>query len=260
MSFLGHLEVLRWHLMRSVIAIFIFTIAAALLMKSYIFPEIIIAPTKLNFWTYQQLCELSNLLNTDALCIKKLGFTIQSRKLPAQFTTHIRASLVIGFIAAFPYVFWEIWRFIKPALYTKEQIMAKSTVFFVSLLFFMGVAFGYYLILPLSLNFLGNYQLDPNILNEIDLGNYISTIISIILAAGIMFQLPMLSLFFSKIGLLTPQFLMNYRKHSVVVILFISAILTPPDVASQLLLSVPLFLLYEVSIQISKYVTKNNKI
>lgn len=260
MSFLDHLEVLRWHLVRSGIAILSITIIAFFTMIDYIFQPIIMAPSKLNFWTYQKMCELSTFLNTDVLCVTKLGFEIQSRKLTAQFMTHITASLVIGLVISFPYLFWEIWRFIKPALYSKEQKMAKGTVFFVSFLFFTGVLFGYYIILPLSLNFLGNYQLDPTILNEIDLSNYLSTIISIVLAAGVMFQMPMFSYFFSKIGVLHPQMMMNYRKHAVVVIFFIAAVLTPPDIASQILLGLPLILLYEISIQISKVVTSKNNV
>lgn len=258
MSFLDHLEVLRWHLIRSFIAIAIFTIIAFVTMVDYIFPHVIVAPSKINFWTFQKMCDLSHYIGSDVLCIEKLGFTVQSRTLHGQFLTHITASLVIGFIASFPYLFWEVWRFIKPAMYQKERNTAKGTVFFVSLLFFIGVGFGYYIILPLSLNFLGNYQLSKEIINEIDLSNYLSTIISIVLSAGLMFQLPMFSYFFSKIGVITPQFLMNYRKHAIVVIFFLAALLTPPDIASQLLLGLPLILLYEISIQISKVVTSKN--
>ncbi len=258
MSFLDHLEVLRWHLIRSFIAIGIFTIIAFITMIDYVFPHVIMAPSKIDFWTFQQMCDLSNYLGSDVLCFDKLGFEVRSRKLHTQFLTHITASIVIGFITAFPYLFWEVWRFIKPALYQKERNTAKGTVFFVSILFFMGVAFGYYIILPLSLRFLGNYQLSQEIANEIDLSNYLSTMISIVLSAGLMFQLPVFTYFFSKIGVLTPQFLINYRKHAIVAIFFIAAILTPPDIASQLLLGFPLILLYEISIQISKVVTSKN--
>lgn len=254
MSFLEHLEVLRWHLFRSIIAVFSLTIIAFITMVDYIFPLVIMAPAKLNFWTYKKMCELGNALHIDVLCINQLGFTIQSRQLTTQFMTHITASLVIGFVVSFPYVFWEGWRFIKPAMYRKEQSTAKGTVLVVSFLFFAGVLFGYYIILPLSLNFLGNYQLDPSILNEIDLSNYLSTIVSIVLSAGLMFQMPVFSYFFSKIGVLNPQLMINYRRHAIVVIFFISAVLTPPDVASQVLLGTPLILLYEISIQISKFV------
>jgi len=173
-----------------------------------------------------------------------------------QFTMHISSSIVIGFIGAFPYVFWEIWRFVKPALYSKEKKIARGAVFFVSLLFLTGILFGYYVVSPLSINFLANYQLDPSIINEFDITSYVTTVSMLVLTCGIMFQLPIMVYFLSKAGIVTPATMRKYRRHALIGTLIVSAIITPPDVISQLLIAVPLFLLYEISIYISKLVVK----
>jgi sec-independent protein translocase protein TatC len=171
-----------------------------------------------------------------------------------QFMMHITSSFIAGFICAFPYVCWEIWRFIKPGLFLKEKNATTGIVFYVTALFVMGVLFGYYVISPLSINFLANYQLDPSILNQFDITSYISTLIMMVLASGLMFQLPMVIWVLTKIGLITPSFMRQYRKHAVMVILIIAAVITPsPDIFSQLLVAVPLYILYEASIFISAY-------
>ena len=174
MSFVDHLEELRWHLIRSVIAIGIFTIAAFACMP-YIFHHIILAPSRTDFWTYQMLCKLS-----PSLCIDKIDFTLQSRNMSGQFTMHILASIVAGLVVAFPYVFWEIWKFIKPALHTSEKKYTAGTVLAVTTLFFLGVLFGYFIIAPLSINFLANYKLDESIVNQFDITSYMSTLLSLI--------------------------------------------------------------------------------
>jgi sec-independent protein translocase protein TatC len=176
-----------------------------------------------------------------------------------QFSTHIMVSIVAGFIVAFPYVFWEIWRFIKPALHSNEKKHARGAVFFSSLLFLTGVLFGYFVIVPLSVHFLGNYSVSEQVLNQINLGSYISTVTSVVLAAGIIFELPVIIFFLSKAGLVTPSFLRKYRKHAIVLILILAAIITPPDVFSQILVSLPLILLYEIGILISKRITAKDK-
>jgi len=176
-----------------------------------------------------------------------------------QFTNHIFISVMAGFIIAFPYVFWEIWRFIKPALYTKESKHAKGVVFFSSILFIAGILFGYYVIAPLAVNFLGSYQVSEIVANQINLGSYISTVASISLACGLVFELPILTYFLTKVGLLTPQFMKTYRKHALVIILILAAVITPPDVISQVLVALPLLLLYEVSILVSKIVIKKQQ-
>ena len=259
MSFLDHLEALRYHLLRSIAAILILSVIA-FLAKSIVFGKIILGPSKPDFLTYRLLCDLGNYLGISALCIDELPFTIQSRQMTGQFTMHMTSSIVVGFIASFPYVFWEIWRFISPGLYDKEKNAARGAVAFVSLLFLAGAAFGYYVLSPLSINFLANYQLDPTILNEFDITSYVTTLTMLVLASAIMFQLPVVVYFLSMSGLVTSKMLKDYRRHSVVVILVLSAVITPPDVISQLLIAMPILVLYEVGIGIAKRLEKKRAI
>ena len=257
MSFLDHLEELRWHIVRSLIAILVFAVGA-FVAKKIIFHDIILGPSRPDFWTYRMLCKASELINTNVLCIEELPFIIQSRQMTGQFMMHITSSFVIGLILAFPYAFWEMWRFIKPGLYDKEKNVAQGAVFFVSLLFGLGVLFGYFVVSPISINFLSNYQLDPSISNEFDIVSYVSTISMLVLACAIMFQLPIVVYFLTKAGIVTPSILKTYRKHAIIIILVISAIITPPDVVSQVLIALPLLILYQISIFISKNVIKND--
>jgi len=250
MSFLDHLEALRWHLFRSVSAILIFTVIA-FIAKSVVFGIVILGPSKVDFVTYRWFCNLSDYFGIPALCIDELPFTIQSRQMTGQFSMHMTSSLVVGFIVAFPYVFWEVWRFISPGLYDQERNAARGAVFFVSFLFFLGAAFGYFLLAPLSINFLSNYQLDPTILNEFDITSYVSTLTMLVLASAIMFQLPVVVYFLAMSGLVTSTMLKSYRRHSIVVILILAAIITPPDVISQVLIAMPILVLYEAGIIIA---------
>ncbi len=251
MGFLDHLEVLRWHLVRSFSAIIILAIVAFIFYE-IIFDIIILAPKTPEFVTNKLLCEFGNFINVKTLCINSQPFQVININMAGQFSTHIMVSLVAGFLIAFPYVFWEIWRFIRPALYSNEQKHARGAVFFSSLLFFMGVLFGYFIIVPLSVHFLGGYSISNQVLNQINLGSYISTVTSVVMAAGIIFELPIVIYFLSKAGLITPPILKKYRRHSLVIILALSAIITPPDVFSQVLVALPLVILYEVGIRISK--------
>lgn len=255
MSFLDHLEALRWHVVRSSAAILIFTILA-FLAKSFVFGIVILGPSKIDFITYRLFCDLGSYLGVDALCIEKLPFTLQSREMTSQFSMHMTSSMVVGFIVAFPYIFWEVWRFISPGLYDKERNAARGAVFFVSFLFFLGASFGYFILSPLSINFLANYQLDASIVNEFDISSYISTLTMLVLASAIMFQLPVVVYFLSKSGLVTSHMLISYRRHSIVVILILSAIITPPDVISQVLIAMPILVLYEAGIWIAKRLEK----
>jgi sec-independent protein translocase protein TatC len=250
MSFLDHLEALRWHLFRSVSAILIFTVIA-FIAKSFVFGIVILGPSKVDFVTYRWLCDLSDFFGIAALCIEELPFTIQSRQMTGQFSMHVTSSIVVGFIVSFPYVFWEVWRFISPGLYDQEKNAARGAVFFVSMLFFLGAAFGYFILSPLSINFLSNYQLDPSILNEFDISSYVSTLTMLVLASAIMFQLPVVVYFLAMSGLVTSGMLKSYRRHSIVVILILAAIITPPDVISQILIAMPILVLYEAGIQIA---------
>ncbi|WP_194775999.1 twin-arginine translocase subunit TatC [Pararhodonellum marinum] len=258
MSFLDHLEQLRWHLLRSIAAVFVFSLMA-FLSKSFVFGQVILGPSKVEFVTYRTLCKLSDWLSIEALCIDQLPFIIQSRQMTGQFSMHLSSSLVIGLIAAFPYLFWEIWRFISPGLYDQERNAARGAVFFVSLLFFLGAAFGYFILAPLSINFLSNYQLDPSILNEFDIISYVSTLTMLVLASAIMFQLPVVIYFLSMSGLVTAAMLRSYRRHAIVFILIIAAVITPPDVISQVLIAMPILVLYEAGIMIAKRLEKRKK-
>ena len=188
MSFIDHLEELRWHIIRSLLAILVFAIIA-FASKDIVFGIILLGPSKSDFWTYTALCNLGKQIGVSAFCIEELPFIIQSRQMAGQFMMHISSSFVIGIIFAFPYAFWEFWRFISPGLYLNEKKAARGATFYVSFLFFIGVIFGYFILTPISINFLANYQIDPSILNEFDIISYVSTITTLVLASGILFQL-----------------------------------------------------------------------
>ncbi len=253
MSFLDHLEELRWHLLRSLAAVIVFVIIGIFANK-FIFENIIFALSKPNFITYRLLCQLS-----EATCIDKLGFTLQSTSTTGQFTMYIASLFVFGLICAFPYIIWEVWRFIKPGLYDKEQKGTQGAVVFISVLFIAGITFGYFVLAPLSINFLANFQISPEIKNEFNIVSYVSTVVMLVLGCGIIFQLPVAIYFFSKVGLVTPKLLRQYRRHAVVVILLVSGIITPPDIMSQIVISLPVLLLYELGIFISAWVWKMKK-
>lgn len=250
-SFLDHLEILRWHLIRSAAAILVFT-TLAFIFPEFLFDKIILASKSPDFPTYKFFCWLSETLHFgEALCIKEAPFELMNIKMSGQFSTHIVSSLVAGFVCAFPYVFWEIWRFIKPALHGSEKKYSRGVVFYTSLLFILGVLFGYYAVAPLSVQFLGNYQVSSQVVNQINLNSFISTVTTVCLANGIVFLLPILIYFLSKLGLISPEFLRQYRKHSLVILMILAAIITPPDIMSLILVTFPLMLLYELSIKVS---------
>jgi sec-independent protein translocase protein TatC len=258
MSFLEHLEELRWHIVRSAGTIFLFAIIAFVL-KGFIFDTIILSPKSADFWTNRMFSQLADLVGSEALRINQAHLNLISIKMADQFMMHIMISIIAGFIVASPVVFYEFWRFIKPALYDKEKKHAGGAVFFTSVLFMMGVLFGYYLIVPLSIHFLGSYSVSEEVVNQINTRSYISTVTSISLAAGIVFLIPIFSYFLSKVGILTPQFMKTYRKHSYVVMLLLSAVITPPDIFSQVMVCFPLVFLYEIGIMISRYVVKKRE-
>lgn len=256
MSFLEHLEELRWHLIRSLLAIVLFAIAA-FVFHNIIFDHIILAPKSPDFWTNRWMCKIgTDIFSTKKLCINTIDLNIINIKMAGQFSTHIMVSLVAGLLIAFPYVFYQFWSFVRPALYESEKRHSKGAVFFTSVLFLMGVLFGYYLIIPLSVHFLGSYNVSGQVTNQINLGSYISTVTSVALASGIIFELPVFIYFLSKAGLITADFLKRYRRHSIVIILLLSAIITPPDIFSQVLVALPLSILYEVGILIAKRIER----
>jgi len=259
MSFLEHLEELRWHIIRSVLAIFFFMILA-FVFKTFIFETIILAPKSPTFFTNRMLCLLGEtLINTKALCINTQHLNLINIKMSGQLTTHIAVSMVAGLILAFPVILGEFWRFFKPALRPNESKHARGAVLAASMLFFVGVLFGYFMLAPLSMHFLGSYEVSPEVTNQINVRSYIGLLSSICLATGVVFELPIIAYFLTKVGLVTPPFLRRYRRHSIVVIFILSAIITPPDVFSQALVSVPLLLLYEVGILVSMRVMKQKE-
>ncbi len=258
MTFLDHLEALRWHIVRS--AIFIVVIAiVAFMNKEFIFDGIIMAPKNSDFLTYRVLCELSTRYDL-GMCMDKVDFSVVNLNISGQFTTHMWIAFMTGFVVGFPYLVWELWRFIRPALSVKEIKVSQGVVFFTSLLFMLGVSFGYYVITPLSINFLGNYKVSAEIANSISMDSYINTVTVLSMSTGIIFELPMVVYFLSKLGILSPEFMRKYRKHAMVFNLIIAALITPsPDVTSQLLVAIPLFILYEISIYVSKAVVSKKR-
>ncbi|MGB0428825.1 MAG: twin-arginine translocase subunit TatC [Bacteroidia bacterium] len=257
MSFLDHLEILRWHLIRSISAIAIGAIAAFAGRKWVV--AVIEGPTKLDFWTYRKLCDLSQYFGNDAFCIDSLHFQLINRKIMGQFTQHLLVSVIVGFVLAFPYLLFEGWRFLKPALRQKERSYLRGVIFSGSILFFMGVFTGYFMLAPISIQFLVNYTFMDQLANTIDISSYISLLAMVTLAAAAIFELPIVVYFLAKIGLVTPGLMRNYRRHALLVILILSAIITPPDITSQILLSIPFFILYETSILIAAAVVKREK-
>jgi len=255
MSFLDHLEELRWHIIRSLIAIVTFTVAA-FVAKDFVIDTLILGPSKVDFWTYRKLCELAEIIKTPALCIDELTFELVSRKLSSQFMTHITVSFVVGLVLGFPYLFWEIWRFIKPGLHPKERKASRGATFSVSLLFTLGVLFGYFVIAPISVRFFANYQISDTLENLFDLSSYISTVTMIVLGSGILFQLPVVVYFLTKAGLISSSLMKKYRKHAIIVILVLGAMITPPDPFSQVLIALPLMSLYQLSIFIAKRIER----
>jgi sec-independent protein translocase protein TatC len=257
MSFLDHLEELRWHLIRSVLAVVIIAVVA-FLFKDFIFDVLLFGPKNKDFITYRWFCSISQTLGQgSSFCIEELPFRIQSRTMAGQFSAHLWTSVLAGFILSFPYIIYEFWKFISPGLYEKERKNARGFIFIASILFFIGVLFGYYIVTPLSINFLGNYSVSIEIFNDFDLSSYIGLLRASVLASGIIFELPIIIYFLTRIGVITPEFLKKNRKISLVLVLSLSAIITPPDVVSQIIVSIPILILYEVSIIIAKIVTKN---
>tara|TARA_Y100001968_G_scaffold306695_1_gene323743 strand:- start:3807 stop:4586 length:780 start_codon:yes stop_codon:yes gene_type:complete len=249
-SLLAHLEDLRWHLTRSLIAVIVGSIIA-FLNKSFIFDKVIFVIKENTFPTYVFLCNLS-----DKLCIRDMPFILMNVEMAGQFTMHLLVSLTTGVIIAFPYLVFELWSFIAPGMYKNEKRFSVIFSFFSFLLFLFGVLFGYYVIVPFSINFLSSYAISNLIENNIHFISFIKTITTIILTTGFLFQLPLIIYFLTKFNFVTPKQLKQYRRHAFVIILVLASILTPPDMFSQLLIGLPIFILYEFSIFISNVTFK----
>jgi sec-independent protein translocase protein TatC len=259
MAFLDHLEELRWHVVRAVGAIFIAMIGAFAYIEE-IFDKIVLAPAKLDFPTFRYMCQLGKLTGFNDLCVTDLPFKLQSRNMTGQFMMSLTASFVIGLIVAFPYVAWELWRFVKPGLQLREKKYSKGAVFAITFLFMAGILFGYYVLSPTTIWFLSTYSISDMIVNEFDITSYVSTIASLILGCGLLFQFPMVIYFLSKVGIVTPELMRKYRKHSIVVILILGAVITPSgDPFSLTVISLPLYFLFEISIYISSVVQKRKQ-
>ncbi|TBN03625.1 twin-arginine translocase subunit TatC [Hyunsoonleella flava] len=257
MSFLDHLEELRWHLIRIVLAIVIVG-SIAFISSRFIFEEIIFAPLEMTFPTYDFLCKCANFINVETtFCGEKIPLILQNRTMAGQFSADIWTAILGGFIISFPYVIFELWRFISPAMHANERKHSRGFIIISSFLFFLGVLFGYYIICPLSINFLANYSISTKVDNQIDISSYIGLVRASVLASGLVFELPIIIYFLTKVGLVTPEFLKKYRKYALVIVLILSAIITPPDIASQVIVAIPILILYQISIYISKVVVKN---
>jgi sec-independent protein translocase protein TatC len=258
MSFIDHLEELRWNIIRSLIAIMIMA-CVCFVYKDFIFDVIIFGPKKLSFPTYRLLCNAATFVNIETnFCAEEFPFVIQNRTMAGQFSAHIWTSIIGGFIISFPYVIYEVWKFISPGMHKNERKKSRGFIFVSSVLFFTGVLFGYYVVTPFSINFLGSYQVSKEVLNEIDLSSFIGLVRSSSLACGIVFELPIIMYFLTKVGLVTPEILINYRKYALIIVLILAAVITPPDVASQIIVAIPILILYQISIYISRHVIKKD--
>jgi sec-independent protein translocase protein TatC len=265
MSFFQHLEALRWHIIRAALAVLLFTIIA-FIFYDQIFYSVILAPTRTDFWTYRMMCNMGtvfhNLFSLDpqGFCVKKFNFDLINTDLAGQFNLQFSSSIMIGLILGIPYLLYEIWRFIRPALHDRERKAASGFVFYCSCLFMLGVLFGYYVVTPLSIRFFVNYTISPTIKNLFSIDSFISSETMLTLVAGIVFQLPIVVYILSSLDILTPKFMREKRRYAVVLILILAAIITPsPDALTMMVVAMPLFLLYECSIWVSAFVQRRKK-
>ncbi len=263
MSFLQHLEELRWHLVRSAIVIVVFGIAAFCL-NDFLFDTVIFGPLKQDFISYKTLCSLGHKIGVgDVMCMVVKPAHLQTLSASEQFFNHMWISLMCGLILGFPFVLWELWKFIRPALKNQEVGPVKVFVVIASILFLIGIFFGYFLLFPMSYNFLINYQVSSSgiVQTQNTFDDYISLISTMVLVSGIIFEMPVLVYFLTRMTLLTPVFMRKYRKHAVVIILIAAAVITPsPDVTSQMVVAVPMYLLYELSVFVSAWAIKKHKL
>lgn len=255
MSFFEHLEVFRFTIIRSVMAVMIFAVAA-FLFKDFIFNTIILGPQKPDFFTNMLMCKLGNMIGSEAICINSVPLKIINIELAGQFKAHLVISFMAGIVVGMPFVLREIWAFVKPALGKKERKGYHFSLFLSSVLFFIGVLFGYYVLSPITIDFLSTYRLDAAIQNQIRLGSYIRTLSMLCLATGIAFEMPLIILFLTINRVISARLLVKYRKHVIIFFFIISAIITPPDVLSQFLVAIPLYLLYEICIRIAKRIER----
>jgi sec-independent protein translocase protein TatC len=250
MNFLDHIEELRWHIVRSAIAIVIGA-CVVFFRVEWLFDQIVMGPARKDFITYRALCALGRTLHVDSFCMDEIHMKFQNTAVTGQFMMSLSVSVMMGFVLVFPFILWEIWKFIKPALKVTELKMARGIVFWCSLLFFLGVSFAYFVVAPYTIHFFGNYQLSPLFENVITIENYYDTMSNMILALGAVFELPMVVYFLTRIGILTPEFLRAKRRYAFLILFVLAMIIAPPDVFSCLLVFIPLYVLFEISVVIS---------
>jgi sec-independent protein translocase protein TatC len=248
MGFLDHLEELRWHVIRAGLSVIAFAMVALVFQKE-IFEYIIFAPKKPDFITYRVLCAIS-----DATCFSPPELQLITRELGEQFFIGITVSLYFGVVLSFPYIFYEFWKFIKPGLYEKEIRVANRVIGATTFLFLLGICFGYFIIAPFTITFLGGYTLGSQAINSPTLTSYVNYLTMFTLPVGLAFELPVVVYFFAKLGILGPQIMRKYRREAFLVVFVVAAIITPPDIISQVLIGIPLYMLYEFSIHVAKRV------
>ena len=257
MSFIDHLEDLRWTLFRSIISIGFFGIIA-FLNKNFVFEKVLFGPTKPDFPTFKFLCSLGEKINMEMICIDTINYKVVNLELAGQFMTHITTSIALGFIFAFPYLIWELWKFIKPGLRATEAKASRGIIISSAFLFFIGVLFGYFVLVPFGINFLSTYSVSAEIQNTFSLSNYIGFVTMFVLMSGVMFELPVATYLLAKAGIVDDTMMKEHRKHASVAILILAAIITPADVGTMIIVAIPLWLLYEVSIKVAGVVSMNN--
>lgn len=250
MSFIDHIEELRWHVIRSAAAVLVASIGV-FIKADWVYQHIVTGPTRSSFVSYRAMCKLGKAIGTDALCMSDIHLELQNTEVSGQFMLTFSTSLMMGFIIAFPYIFWEFWKFLKPALNPEEAKNARGIVFWSSLLFIIGVLFSYYVLAPFTINFFASYQLSPDIKNIFTIKNYYESLSDMVLGMGIVFELPIVVFFLSRVGILTPGLMRKQRRYAIVILVFLAEIITPPDWFSWLLVFVPVYILYEISIIIS---------
>jgi sec-independent protein translocase protein TatC len=257
MTFGEHLDELRKVLMHIGIAFVLLFIALFTFFKGDII-NIVFYPSESDFITNRLFARLAELTGTEALKINANPLNLYNTKIAGQFMLHIKASAVGALLIAFPYIIGQLWGFVRPALSNETRRRTRLIVWKIVFWFFLGVAFSYFIIAPLGINFLANYEANGSIQNIIDVSSYISTVLGVCLAAGLVFQLPLLIRLLASIGIITSAWLRKNRKIAIVVILALSALITPPDIISQLLIFVPFYILYEYGIRIAKNIEKQN--
>ncbi len=262
MSFIDHLEELRWHIIRSTIAILVFAVII-FEYRDWVFDNIIFAPITPNFFTYRILCHIGTRFHLEHhLCFPPLDITMQTTTFGGQFLGSISLAVMGGLITAFPYIFWELWRFIRPALKDKEASTATISILGVSFFFFTGILFGYFILSPFTFHFLGGFQIGSQHLLQTrpTLNDYIDNLTKILMGCGIAFELPIIATVLTKIGIISSAYLKRTRKFTLVCLLILAAFIAPsPDWYSQLLVFFPLWILYEIGIVMSKRVEKKAK-